>query len=69
MAWSSDSYIRPWWFEPNFMSTLLEEARDLGHDVRVEFDADGRTYGSSERRSRDPPQATGTAPRPPAPAP
>src|SRR6185295_10183134 len=35
-----NSYIRLW-FESNFLSTLLQEIHDLGHDVRVEFDADG----------------------------
>jgi chromosomal replication initiator protein len=35
-----NSYIRMW-FESNFLSTLLKEIQELGHDVRVEFDADG----------------------------
>jgi chromosomal replication initiator protein len=35
-----NSYIRLW-FESNFLSTLLKEIHELGHDVRVEFDADG----------------------------
>src|SRR3954451_15080711 len=34
-----NSYVRLW-FESNFLSTLLKEIHDLGHDVRVEFDAD-----------------------------
>jgi chromosomal replication initiator protein len=34
-----NSYVRLW-FESNFLSTLLKEIRELGHDVRVEFDAD-----------------------------
>ena len=35
-----NSYVRLW-FESNFLSTLLKEIQELGHDVRVEFDADG----------------------------
>src|SRR5215510_14353747 len=35
-----NSYIR-FWFESNFLDSLLKEIQDLGHDVRVEFDADG----------------------------
>src|ERR1043165_9098160 len=35
-----NSYVRLW-FESNFLSTLLKEIHELGHDVRVEFDADG----------------------------
>jgi chromosomal replication initiator protein len=35
-----NSYVRLW-FESNFLGTLLKEIHDLGHDVRVEFDADG----------------------------
>jgi chromosomal replication initiator protein len=34
-----NSYIR-FWFESNFLGTLLKEIHELGHDVRVEFDAD-----------------------------
>src|SRR3954447_9058825 len=34
-----NSYVRLW-FESNFLGTLLQEIHDLGHDVRVEFDAD-----------------------------
>src|SRR6185436_6922289 len=62
-----NSYIR-FWFESNFLSTLLKEIRDLGHEVRVEFDADG----PDERPPREPqstPQATGTVPPPPVPHP
>ena len=58
-----NSYIR-FWFESNFLSTLLKEIRDLGHEVRVEFDADG----PDERPPHEPaPQATGTVPPPPVP--
>src|SRR5215468_11709587 len=35
-----NSYIRSW-FESNFLGSLLKEIHDLGHEVRVEFDADG----------------------------
>jgi chromosomal replication initiator protein len=34
-----NSYVRLW-FESNFLGTLLKEIQELGHDVRVEFDAD-----------------------------
>jgi len=34
-----NSYVRLW-FESNFLSTLLKEIHELGHDIRVEFDAD-----------------------------
>src|SRR3954453_20765780 len=34
-----NSYVRLW-FESNFLGTLLKEIHELGHDVRVEFDAD-----------------------------
>jgi chromosomal replication initiator protein len=35
-----NSYVRLW-FESNFLATLLKEIQELGHDVRVEFEADG----------------------------
>jgi chromosomal replication initiator protein len=35
-----NSYVRLW-FESNFLTTLLAEIHELGHDVRVEFDPDG----------------------------
>ena len=35
-----NSYVRVW-FESNFMSPLVNELRELGHDVRIEFDPDG----------------------------
>src|SRR6516165_4795442 len=36
-----NSYIR-FWFESNFLSSLVKELQDLGHEnIRVEFDADG----------------------------
>src|SRR5262245_66604963 len=58
-----NSYIRLW-FESNFLGTLLKEIHDLGHDVRVEFDADGpdeRPPHPSEQ-----PVAVEPAPAPPA---
>ncbi len=47
-----NSYIRSW-FESNFLGSLLKEIQELGHDVRVEFDADG----PDERPSPPPPPA------------
>ncbi len=35
-----NSYVRMW-FESNFLSTLIKEINDLGHDVHVEFEPDG----------------------------
>src|SRR6266478_2638257 len=35
-----NSYVRVW-FETNFMSLLVKDLRDLGHDVRIEFEPDG----------------------------
>ena len=55
-----NSYVRLW-FESNFLTTLLKEIHDLGHDVRVEFDADA----PDERRA---PEVV-EAPAPPAPPP
>jgi chromosomal replication initiator protein len=60
-----NSYVRLW-FESNFLTTLLKEIHDLGHDVRVEFDADA----PDERRAAavvDP--TTPTTPATPAPPP
>jgi chromosomal replication initiator protein len=34
-----NSYVRLW-FESNFLGTLLKEIQELGHEVRVEFEAD-----------------------------
>jgi chromosomal replication initiator protein len=34
-----NSYIRLW-FESNFLGPLIKEIQELGHDVRVEFEAD-----------------------------
>src|SRR5215510_12900375 len=56
-----NSYVRLW-FESNFLGTLLKEIHDLGHDVRVEFDADG----PDERPPPSGPQVV-APPSPPAP--
>ena len=58
-----NSYIRSW-FESNFLGSLLKEIHDLGHEVRVEFDADG----PDERPAPTPPLAR-EPPPPAAPAP
>jgi chromosomal replication initiator protein len=55
-----NSYVRLW-FESNFLVTLLKEIHELGHDVRVEFEADG----PDER----PPQLDDLVPRDVAPLP
>jgi chromosomal replication initiator protein len=60
-----NSYIRTW-FESNFLGSLLKEIQDLGHDVRVEFDAD-----APDQRPPPAPQAAReaapvVAPSPPA---
>ncbi len=59
-----NSYIRSW-FESNFLGSLLKEIHELGHEVRVEFDADG----PDERPPRAPAPARSPPPPPPAPAP
>src|SRR5215470_19372742 len=62
-----NSYVRLW-FESNFLGTLLKEIHDLGHDVRVEFDADGpderppQPPPAPERD--DPPRVAAPAPAP-----
>ncbi|CAN5854460.1 chromosomal replication initiator protein DnaA [soil metagenome] len=48
-----NSYVRVW-FESNFLKSLLEDLRELGHpDLRVEFEADGeeRPAGASGGRA------------------
>src|SRR5215510_707119 len=57
-----NSYVRLW-FESNFLGTLLKEIHDLGHDVRVEFDADGPDERSAP--SPAPPVSAEPAPAPP----
>src|SRR5690348_2562828 len=64
-----NSYVRLW-FESNFLGTLLKEIHDLGHDVRVEFDADApaeRPPSLSDLApgSPAPPSAGSNAPPPP----
>jgi chromosomal replication initiator protein len=62
-----NSYIR-FWFESNFLATLLKEIQELGHDVRVEFDADGPDERSSAVAS-PPPPVPRASPVPPPPPP
>src|ERR1700755_1664244 len=62
-----NSYVRIW-FESNFLGTLLREIQELGHEVRVEFEADG----ADTRPAPDPREdviAARAAPPAPAPAP
>src|ERR1700733_2534394 len=55
-----NSYVRLW-FESNFLSSLVKELRDLGHEeVRVEFDADGEDRPAVEAA----PTADAPAPAP-----
>ncbi|MEJ7600141.1 MAG: chromosomal replication initiator protein DnaA [Kofleriaceae bacterium] len=73
-----NSYVRVW-FESNFMATLVREIHELGHQVRVEFEADGPNerpvYVQSEpaayagANGSGPKQVPPTAPAPQAPAP
>jgi len=66
-----NSYVRLW-FESNFLSTLLKEIQELGHDVRVEFDADGpdeRPPPPAAEVSNDAPQVTPPTPIAAAPPP
>ncbi len=53
-----NSYIRSW-FESNFLGSLLKEIQELGHDIRVEFDADG-----PDERPPPPPPPAREAPSP-----
>jgi len=57
-----NSYVRLW-FESNFLSTLLKEIREQGHDIRVEFDADA----PDDRPAQ--PELTAPRPVPPPPPP
>jgi chromosomal replication initiator protein len=61
-----NSYIR-WWFESNFLGSLLKEIQDLGHEVRVEFDADGPDAPPPPppQAADPPPPAKQAAPPPP----
>src|SRR5947207_8769501 len=56
-----NSYIR-FWFESNFLGSLLKEIQDLGHDVRVEFDTDGPDERPHERPHERPPSVPAVAP-------
>jgi chromosomal replication initiator protein len=61
-----NSYVR-FWFESNFLGTLLKEIQELGHDIRVEFDADA----PDDRPAHvpEPPPVVVEAPPPPPPPP
>jgi len=63
-----NSYIRLW-FESNFLSTLLKEIQELGHDVRVEFEADGPDERPPQVVEAEPAPAPPSRPRPPTPPP
>ena len=54
-----NSYVRIW-FESNFLGTLLREIQELGHEVRVEFEAD---TPASERPSLEPISPAGSNPK------
>jgi chromosomal replication initiator protein len=62
-----NSYVRIW-FESNFLSSLVKELRDLGHEqVRVEFDPDNEARPPIEHPAPEPelaavPRATGSTP-------
>ena len=61
-----NSYVRLW-FESNFLGTLLKEIQELGHEVRVEFDADGPDERPPQAEDVEPPQiasAPATSPPP-----
>jgi len=62
-----NSYIRLW-FESNFLGTLLKEIQELGHEVRVEFEADGPDERPPQVEADSPPAPPAPA-RPPAPPP
>ncbi|HEX7838246.1 MAG TPA: chromosomal replication initiator protein DnaA [Kofleriaceae bacterium] len=61
-----NSYIRLW-FESNFLGTLLKEIQDLGHQVRVEFDADGPDDRPPPPPLSETPPVVASAPPPPSP--
>ena len=58
-----NSYVRLW-FESNFLTTLLREIQELGHELRVEFEPDG-----ADDRPAFPPQGSSPTIQPPEPAP
>jgi chromosomal replication initiator protein len=59
-----NSYVRLW-FESNFLDTLLKEIQELGHEVRVEFDADGPDERPPPPARSEPPPVVATPPPPP----
>lgn len=62
-----NSYVRLW-FESNYLSPLVKELRDLGHDqVRVEFDPDSEVRAAPEPRMFEPELGRGTSSLPPLP--
>ena len=66
-----NSYVRLW-FESNFLGSLLREIHELGHEVQVEFEADGpdeRPPQVIEEEPPAPPPPRPPPPRPPAHAP
>jgi len=63
-----NSYIRLW-FESNFLGSLLKEIQDLGHDVRVEFDADGPDERPPQVVVEEAPSSRATPAGPPPPSP
>lgn len=52
-----NSYVRHW-FEANFLSSLVTELHDLGHDVRVEFDPDSDDVPKRVEPTSDPSDST-----------
>lgn len=52
-----NSYVRHW-FEANFLSSLVTELHDLGHDVRVEFDPDSDDVPKRVELASDPSDST-----------
>ncbi|HET9621180.1 MAG TPA: chromosomal replication initiator protein DnaA [Kofleriaceae bacterium] len=58
-----NSYVRLW-FESNFLGTLLREIHELGHEVRVEFEADGPNTRPPPEPSEAPIEAAPQAPAP-----
>ena len=65
-----NSYVRLW-FESNFLGGLLQEIHELGHDVRVEFEADAPDERPAPAEVPIPASAPvpASAPAPPAPPP
>src|SRR4029077_13485875 len=53
------------WFESNFLSTIVRELHDLGHEVRVEFEPDGEPPLRVESEPAAPAPALAAPPPPP----